>query len=381
MRADTGVGTTFALMDVPMIAFAAAASPSIFRPIARQAEEAFWAYPHVFMGFLSVGLAALLISAFWMLRGAGKATSATRQALRAQGLKRQKDHRALILVGNVDGGSRLREQLMAAIETSFGAFAFSAPVQVEPFPVKLKVPGLKAHPERIRRIGVEAADVLERSAGDVIVWGRRGVGDKVELKFVASANYSRIPEVHTLEFKLRKGHMESGVEEAIAYACARRARPVLNRPQDYKPEKLQAIVEALDKLVRDPPETLSDVAQLEILGDFASGALSLGERGGGTHWLEKALDARRQYLEKVDRNLDPGAWGSAQQEVGRALAALGEREGARDKLEEAVSVLKMSLDALRAADSLQAAEVGMRALQRAEQTLAQRRRIGLKWPA
>lgn len=364
-----------------MIAFAAAASSDTFRPIARQAEEAFWAYPHIFMGFLSVGLAALLISVFWVLRGAGKATSATHQALRAQGLKRQKDHRAMVLIANIDGGTRLREQLMAAIETSFGAFAFSAPVQVESFPVKLKVVGARAHPERVRRIGVQAADVLERSAGDVIVWGRRGVGDKIELKFVAAPTYGKLPETHTLEFRLHKGHMDSGVEEAIAYACARRARPVLNRPQDYKPEKLQPIVEALDKLVQDPPSTLSDAAQLEILGDYASGALSLGERGGGNHWLEKSLDARRQFLEKVDRALDPGAWGSAQQEVGRALAALGEREGARDKLEEAVTVLKMSLDALRAADALAAVEVGTRALARAEQTLAQRRRIGLRWPA
>lgn len=364
-----------------MIAFAAAASQGIFRPIARQAEEAFWAYPHVFMAFLSVGLAALVISGFWVLRGAGKATSATHQALRAQALKKQKDHRALVLVANIDGGGALRDQLMAAIETSFGAFAFSAPVQVEPFPIKLRVASTRAHPERIRRIGVQAADVLDRSGGEVIVWGRKAMGDKVELKFVAYPASGKLPETHTLEFRLKRGHMESGVEEAIAYACARRARPVLNRPQDYKPEKLQPIIEALDKLVQDPPETLSEAGQLEIIGDYASGALSLGERGGGAHWLQKALDARRLYLDKVDRNLDPGAWGVAQQEVGRALAALGEREGARDKLEEAVGTLKLALDALRAADMLGAAEVCQRALTRAEQTLAQRRRIGLRWPA
>ena len=366
-----------------MIAFVAAATSGLFRPITRQAEEAFWAYPHVFMGFMSVGLAALLISAFWLLRGAGKATSATRQALRAQGLKRQKDHRAMVLVAHLDGagGARVREHLMAAIETHFGAFAFAAPIQVEPFPVRLKVIATKAHPEKIRRVAVQASDVLERSAGDVIVWGRRGVGDKIELRMVAAPGYGRAMETHAMEFKLKGGHILAGVEEAIAYACARRARPILNRPQDYKPEKLQPIVEALDLLVQDPPPSLSEEAQLEILNDYASGALSLGERGGGAHWLEKALDARRQYLDRVDRAVDPGAWGMAQQEVGRALAALGERDGARDKLEEAVSVLKLSLDALRATDSLQSAEVAMRALQRAEQTLAQRRRIGLRWPA
>lgn len=363
-----------------MIAHIAAASPGFLRPITRQAEEAFWAYPHIFMAFVSVGLAALVVAAFWLLRGAGRATSATRQALRAQTLKRQKDHRALVLVAQMDDG-RLRDHLMAAIETHFGSFAFNAPIQVEPFPVSLKILPERSHPEKVRRIAVQAADILERSAGDVMVWARRGVGDRVELRLVSAPAPGRTLDTHVIEFKLKSGYIPNGVEEAIAYACARRARPILNRPQDYKPDKLQPIVEALDELVQDPPPSLNESAQLEVLNDFASGALSLGERGGGIHWLEKALEARKQYLDRVDRQADPGAWGAAQQEIGRALAALGEREGARDKLEEAVAVLKVSLDALRATDSLQNAEVAMRALQRAEQSLAQRRRIGLRWPA
>ena len=65
---------------------------------------------------------------------------------------------------------------------------------------------------------------------------------------------------------------------------------------------------------------------------------------------------------------------------GRALTALGEREGARDKLEEGASRLRLAMDALRSTDSLQQAEVALRALQRAEQTLQQRRRVGLRWP-
>jgi hypothetical protein len=363
-----------------MIAVAASA-PGMIAPISRQVAEAFWAYPHVVAAFGSVGLAALLVSFFWVLRGARRAASVTRQAIRAQTLKKHKDHRALVLVGRIPGGGDLRGDILAAIETHFGAFAFSAPVQVETFPVRLKLAAQKAHPERIRRAAVAAVDVLDRSAGDVMVWGKRGVGGKVDLRIVASPGPGRMPETHVMQLRLKNGRIPAGIEEAIAYACARRARPVLNRPQDYKPEKLQPIVEALDRFVQEPPSGLNTDAQLEVLGDFASGALSLGERGGDAVWLEKALDARRMFLDRVDRATDPCAWGAAQQEVGRALAALGEREGARDKLEEAVAVLKLSLDALRATESLQSAEVAMRALQRAEQTLAQRRRIGLRWPA
>ena len=108
--------------------------------------------------------------------------------------------------------------------------------------------------------------------------------------------------------------------------------------------------------------------------------MSLGERGGHIKWLQKSLDARQLYLDKVDRTTDPAAWGAAQQEIGRALTSLGEREGARDKLEEGASRLRLAMDALRSTDSLQQAEVALRALQRAEQTLQQRRRVGLRWP-
>jgi hypothetical protein len=371
-------------MEASMLSqFVAAAAP-FRRPLDRQLADFLFYYEYIAVPVFAVLISAALIAAFWVFHGAGTATSVARQALRAQGLKRQKDHRALVLIADFQGpgSSKLRERLMAAVETHFGGFAFAAPVQVEPFPIPLKTISTKAHPEKIRRVAMQAVDALERSAGDVVVWGRRSdFGDRIELRLVAAPSYGRLPETHAMAFRLHKGHIPAGIEEVIAYACARRARPVLNRPQDYKPEKLQPIVEALDRLVQDPPAGLSDVAFLEILGDFASGALSVGERGGSTTWLEKALDARRLYLEKVDRAVDPGAWGAAQQEVGRALAALGEREGAREKLEEAVSVLKLSLDALRATESLQSAEVAMRALQRAEQTLAQRRRIGLRWPA
>ena len=196
----------------------------------------------------------------------------------------------------------------------------------------------------------------------------------------AAPLYGRQPDMHAIQFRWGSGESFDGLDQAIAYACARRARPVLNRPQDYKPEKLQPIVDALDRLVSDPPTSLSDSAQLEILSDFASGALSLGERGGEARWLERALEARKTFLDKVDRTSDPAAWGAAQQEVGRALAALGEREADRGKLEEAVLMLKQSIDALRTTESIQAVEVAMRALTRAEQTLQQRKRLNLRWP-
>ncbi len=363
---------------------AASAGPSLWQQLVNQANEAFFQTPHIFMAFASMALSALIVSGFWIVLGLGRAGERASQSMRASALRRAKDHRALVLVAKFGGmgAAGARDEVMRAIESHFGDFAFGAPVQVESFPAKLLVLAPKAHPEKLRRVAVDAAEVMESCAGEVIVWGRKSLfSNKLELRIVSFPGFNRPPEMHALEVRVEEGgRLCGGVEEAVAYAVARRARPVLNRPQDYKPEKLQPIVEALDRLISAPPSGLSEEGQLELLSDFASGSLSLGERGGQVLWLEKSLDARRRYLDRVDQAADPAAWGAAQQEIGRALAALGEREGARDKLEEAVAILKIAKDALQAGDSLQNYDIAKRALERAEAALQQRRRIGLKWP-
>jgi hypothetical protein len=362
-------------------AFAPEAASRLMRLLPREFQDAFVQSPNVFMLFMSMGLAAVLVAAFWMLNGMGKASRMARIALRAQALKRSKDHRALVLIGEIEGGGAgLRQEMKEAIEDNFGLFSFEQNVQVDLFPISLKTHSPYAHPELRRRVAVEAAEALERSAADVIVWGKRTLTGRLDLRVTTLPGYGRTHDVQDFQLIWRVGRPAEAAQRALAFALARKARPVLHRPQDYKPDRLQPIVEALDQMVEARPEEVSDNLQLDILSDFASGALSLGERGGHIKWLSKALDARQNYLDRVDRTTDPSAWGAAQQEIGRALTALGEREGARDKLEEGASRLRLAMDALRSTDSLQQAEVALRALQRAEQTLQQRRRVGLRWP-
>lgn len=363
------------------MAFAPELASRLMRLLPREFQDAFVQSPNVFMFFTSMGLAAVLIAAFWMLNGMGKASRAARIALRAQALRRGKDHRPLILIAEIEGGSQgLRQEMKEAVEDNFGLFSFENDVQVDLFPIRLKTVSPNAHPEARRRVAVEAADALERSAADVIVWGKRNFFGKLDIRLTTLPGYGRTHDVQHFELDWRVGRPDEAVQRALAFALARKARPVLHRPQDYKPDRLQPIVEALDKMVDARPEEISENLQLDILSDFASGALSLGERGGHIKWLSKSLEARQAYLDRVDRTTDPLAWGSAQQEIGRALTALGEREGARDKLEEGAARLRLAMDALRSTDSLQQAEVALRALQRAEATLQQRRRVGLRWP-
>jgi len=363
------------------VALAPEVASGLMRLLPREFQDAFVQSPNVFMFFMSMALAAVLIAIFWVCSGMLRASGMARVALRAQALRRAKDHRALVLIGEIEGGGGLlRQEMKEAIEDNFGLFSFEQNVQVDLFPLRLKTLHPRAHPEARRRVAVEAADALERSAADVIVWGKRTLLGKLDLRVTTLPAYGRTHDVNDMQLTWRVGRPDETVQRALAFSLARKARPVLHRPQDYKPERLQPIVEALDRMVDARPAEVSENLQLDILSDFASGALSLGERGGHIKWLTKALDARQLYLDKVDRTTDPGAWGAAQQEIGRALTALGEREGARDKLEEGAARLRLAMDALRSTDQLQQAETALRALQRAEQTLQQRRRVGLRWP-
>lgn len=363
---------------------AANAGSSLWQQFLSQAADAFLSAPHIFMAFASMVLAAVLVAAFWVVYGIGKAGEKARQSLRANALRKAKDHRALIIVGRFEGigGNGARDTVMAAIERHFGDFAFNAPVQVEAFPAKLPVAPETAQAERQRRIAADGAAVMESCAGEVMVWGRKHVfSDRLDIRIVSFPGFNKQPEIHALTVRLSGKALREGLEEAIAYAVARRARPVLNRPHDYKPEKLQPIVESLERFVEGEPEGLSHAAYLELLSDFAAGSLSLGERGGQKAWLEKAYEARLRFLRQVNQSDDPGAWGASQLELGRALSAIGEREGAKDKLHEALAILVTAKDALLAADSLQNYEIAKRAIDRTRAALDQRNRIGLKWPA
>ena len=81
-----------------------------------------------------------------------------------------------------------------AVEDNFGLFSFEPDVQVDLFPISLKTLAPTAHPEARRRNAVEAAEALERSAADVIIWGRRTWLGKLDLRLTTLPSYGRTHE-------------------------------------------------------------------------------------------------------------------------------------------------------------------------------------------
>src|SRR5215468_3277966 len=95
---------------VGAVALAPDLASKLMRLLPRDFQDMFVQHTNVFMFFMSMALAAVVVSAFWVMAGMFRASRAARIALRAQALKRAKDHRALVLIGEIEGGGLLTRQ-------------------------------------------------------------------------------------------------------------------------------------------------------------------------------------------------------------------------------------------------------------------------------
>jgi len=71
---------------------------------------------------------------------------------------------------------------------------------------------------------------------------------------------------------------------------------------------------------------------------------ALGEREADTVPLEEAAATERSALEEFTRERTPLQWAEAQDHLGRALAALGQREDSTAWLQEAVAAYRAALE-------------------------------------
>ena len=73
---------------------------------------------------------------------------------------------------------------------------------------------------------------------------------------------------------------------------------------------------------------------------------TLGERESETEKLEEAVEAYRAALEEQTRERVPLDWAMTQSNLGDALQLLGERESGTERLEEAVEAYRAALEEL-----------------------------------
>ncbi|MEJ0024014.1 MAG: hypothetical protein WDN76_11685 [Alphaproteobacteria bacterium] len=227
------------------LAYAQALNPDFLTNLIRQVVGAFFAYPEVMSAIGAMALAALMILTFWFLRGLSRGAANARIAMRSQQLRKQKDHRAMILIAYFDGigGHNLRRADPPGHRGLFRRFRLpgaGAGRTLSAAPADARSQGQS---EKRRRLAVAALEALEKASGDVIVWGvRNPMTGRCDVRMCAAPLYGHTPEMHAIDFNWRPGGNFDGLDQAVAYAAARRARPVLNRRRITSPRSCSRLL-------------------------------------------------------------------------------------------------------------------------------------------
>jgi hypothetical protein len=165
------------------------------------------------------------------------------------------------------------------------------------------------------------------------------------------------------------------LSRAMAYAAARQFRPALGRPQDFRAERLQPVVELLlsilDKKPKADPRLLAELAD-----DASSGALQLAFAGDDT-WIDRAVDIARATLAEINRSAAPDRWIAANITLGRALRLKAEKRFDPVMLREGIACLTDALEALRSEPRLKLAESAAQAIGEAQTLLGTRRKFSI----
>ncbi len=170
------------------------------------------------------------------------------------------------------------------------------------------------------------------------------------------------------ETKARQGKLfDRGVEVALLDRDTKRAAKLLVRKADLEVggtaelENLRALFKSFyergrDKGINLDLELAIDLAEVvksralgfaavgNALNDLGIALANLGQRETGTARLDEAVTAFTAALEKRTRDKVPLDWAMTQNNLGNALANLGQRETGTARLEQAVTAYKAALE-------------------------------------
>lgn len=290
----------------------------------------------------------------------------TRRAAMASAVKRDSAVGARIIVVRSGSGRRaaISAFLRKAIESHLKDYMFGGPYRIVAYP------GGVEGDER-------AHDLMKRTDADVILWAEDPRGSKGVARILSrpsNAFESRRAPV-TFAMPKNKPEWNDALNRAMAYAAAKQFRPALGRPQDFRPERLQPVVESLLSILDQKPK--ADPALLaEMVDDASAGALQLAF-AGNDDWIDRAVDIARSTLSDINRSAAPDRWIAANITLGRALRLKAEKRFDPVMLREGIAHLTEALEALRSEPRLKLAESAAQAIGEAQKLLGTRRKFSI----
>ncbi len=313
-----------------------------------------------------LGLGAVFALAVLGLASLVRLALGVRRAALASSVKRTNDMGARVLVVRGGGGRRsaIAGFLNRAVDTYLKDYMFGGPFRVIPYPGSVD--------------GDDAADkLMKRTDADLVLWSESPRGSRGVARILSrpSNTFEQQRPAVTLAMPREKSSWDEALCRAMAYAAAKQFRPALGRPQDFRAERLQPVVESLLSILQQKPK--ADPALLaEIVDDASAGALQLAFAGDDS-WIDRSVDNARSTLSEINRSVAPDRWIAANITLGRALRLKAEKRFDPVMLREGIAHLTEALEALRSEPRLKLAESAAQAIGEAQKLLGTRRKFSI----
>lgn len=324
-------------------------------------------YPEVAGVGLAVGVAFLLALGIGLIVWAYRAIRAAHRAAVAAGIKRQNTigARVVVVTGKAGRQQAIARWLKKSADNHLKGYMFGGLFKVLSYPGPLQ--GDEA-----------AAKLLKRSEADLILWAETPRGSKGGVARILSRPANPFEPQRapiTLQMPKEKATWGEPLSKAMAYAAAKQFRPALGRPQDFRAERLQPVVESLLTILGYKPKADPKLLA-ELVDDAASGALQLAFAGDHT-WLDKSVEIATDTLAEVNRSVSPDRWIAAKINLGRALRLRAEKHFDPVMLREGIAHLNEALEALRSEPRFKLAESAAQAIGDAQRLLGTRRKFSI----
>jgi hypothetical protein len=324
------------------------------------------ASPDIAVIAVVVAVVVVVVVVVMMLAALLRMAAATHRAARAAGVRRTTDVGARMLV--VRGGAGRRRAigrfLRATADDHLTQFMFGGPFRVINFPGAIDNEA-------------DAEALLRRTEADLVIWAERTRGTRGVVRIASrpASPFEKQRPVQTLTMPPKKAQWNEALARATAYAAAKQFRPALGRPQDFRSERLQPVVENLLEILEEKPA--ADPRLLaEMVDDAASGALQLAFAGDET-WLDRSVEIARGTIDEINRGDAPDRWISAKINLGRALRLKAEKRFDPVLLRESIDHLSEALEALRTEPRFKLAESAAQAIGDAQRLLGARRKFSI----
>jgi hypothetical protein len=324
------------------------------------------AQPDLAVVSVVIAAAILVVAVVLALSAILRVIGAAHRAARAAGVRRTTDVGARMLVVRGGAGRRaaIARFLRGTADDHLSQFMFGGPFRAINFPGAIN-----------NEFDAEA--LLRRTEADLVIWSERpqGTHGVVRIASRPASPFEKQRPVQTLAMPPKKAQWNEALARATAYAAAKQFRPALGRPQDFRSERLQPVVENLLEILEEKPA--ADPRLLaEMVDDAASGALQLAFAGDET-WLDRAVDIARNTINEINRSDAPDRWIAAKINLGRALRLKAEKRFDPVLLRESINHLTEALEALRTEPRFKLAESAGQAIGDAQRLLGARRKFSI----